>query len=78
MEKIEFRAANWNRKEAIGELIKFIATAPKLDECSIIGQTNNTRIELQRQKDKKGKRGYVKAIQRYNKVVIYEVETELT
>ena len=35
MKKIDFWFANWNEKAAIEELVKFIATAPKLEECDI-------------------------------------------
>ena len=37
MKKIAFYATNWNSDEAIEELIIFIATAPKLEECDISG-----------------------------------------
>ena len=37
MKKIYFWHTNWNSNEAIEELLKFIATAPKLEECDISG-----------------------------------------
>ena len=35
METIEFRDANWSSNDAVEELVKFIATAPKLEYCDI-------------------------------------------
>ena len=36
MKKIIFLYANWNN-DAVVELVKFIATAPKLEHCDITG-----------------------------------------
>ena len=35
MKKIKFVGTDWNSDDAVEELVKFIATAPKLEECSI-------------------------------------------
>ena len=35
MKKISFQGTNWNREDAVEELVRFIATAPKLEYCSI-------------------------------------------
>ena len=37
MKTIKFEDTNWNSIEAIEELVKFIATAPELEWCSIAG-----------------------------------------
>ena len=37
MKGINFYGMNWNDNEAIKELVKFIANAPKLERCSIGG-----------------------------------------
>ena len=37
MERIEFYGTNWNSNEAIEQLVKFIANAPKLEICNMNG-----------------------------------------
>ena len=37
MKYIDFAGTDWNSDEAIEDLVKFIATAPKLEYCDIFG-----------------------------------------
>ena len=75
IKEISFYGANWNSNEAIETLIKFIATAPKLWFCGIQNKTNSPKFRVERQKAENGGKGYVKAIKKDTREVIYEVET---
>ena len=75
---IRFWAANWNKNEAVYELVKFIANAQKLKFCNIQLQINRQGIWLERQKAENGVSGFVKAIQQQTGKVICELETTLS
>ena len=77
MKKISLFDTNWNSDEAIQELVKFIATAPKLEECYIWYQINRPRIVLERKKAENGVSGHVRAIYEGTKKAICQVETTL-
>ena len=78
MKEIFINYVNWDNKEAMNELIKFIANAPKLSYCSIVGQANLHGIRLERQKAADGVNGIVKVTREGTNEVLCEVETSLS
>ena len=78
IERIGFYSANWNKNEAIKEIVKMVANAQKLEWCYINGQINTPRIRLSRRKAGNGVSGTVKAIQQGTRKVICEKETALS
>ena len=68
---------NWNSNDAVKELVKFIAAAPKLKYCDISRQINKPEIELERQKAYNRVSGHVRAINEWTGDFICEVETSL-